>query len=284
MATHSDNPHQESFAPAVLPVERGDMGIEVAAAKAAGDPADYAGRYTFNMNNGQIVPAQADAMPSALKQVRFEQDHHGKITAFMPSLATGSVVDYGPAGSVGSDYLREYTDQMEKAGIHNNDGKQDMRKSRLYWKKDPLNYRCAGFLAELMNTNLTIECEDEAFRDVVEIWLTHAMGHVFRDQFFRELVVTGMVPVFKTLIPYQPRAYRYNRAPRPTTEQGNVDQPRLATARQQHANAGAFSGMYLNNSYPRGERGGGGYAATPVSLVAVSNATSGRGQQASGFR
>lgn len=212
--------------PTLQPMDTGvpSMGQAVAARNAAAQPEDYVARYMLDNQSGKLVPRAPDTLPPVVARANITNNGDGSFSMELPALATGAATYNTLGGSTVNDWAAEMQDRWESmSGYNNADGKHEMRKARKYWKSDPLNYRCAGFLAELMNARLTIECEDEAFRDVVEIWLKHTMGHVFRDQYFRELVVTGMVPVIKTLIPYKPRAYRYNRKPRPATEDRKVE-------------------------------------------------------------
>jgi hypothetical protein len=207
------------------------MSADTAAAQAAGTPEDYAARYEFDINSGQLRLAQGSQdAPAMLRNVRVTQTQDGRWSAYVPALATGDATAYR-GGTTSNDWAADFMDRWEMHGVaKGNDGKSDIRKAIHYWKRDPLVYRCVRFLSILANTRLTIECEDDAFRDAVEIWMRGAMGHTFRSQFFTEFFRTGMVPIFKTLIPYVPRKYKYNKAPKPEGDGGNVDQHQLARA------------------------------------------------------
>ena len=60
---------------------------------------------------------------------------------------------------------------------------------------------------------LTVECDNEDFKEIVENWLKKAVPHSFRKQWFLEYFRSSMVPVLKTLIPTSRRDYKSRQDP-----------------------------------------------------------------------
>ena len=183
----------------------------------------YAQRYQFDFASGQVVP-RSENMPKALKRVTFVTEGTD-VNAYVPALASGRV------GMIPTFGMEDY--HIDSIADWNpnrwgNDEKTNLRKALYWWKRDPLVKKCVAILSQLANTRLVVCCEDEAFRNIVDMWFGKAMPNSFRKSFFTERFRTEMVPVIKTLIPYKPRDYKADKIPQ--TQDGNVEPKHIAKA------------------------------------------------------
>ena len=181
----------------------------------------YASRYKFTMDNGGgIVPRNPEnAGPAILSGVRMAMEGD-EVVAYVPGLASG-MAGINP-GFWDGDWQSDTFGNWEQA-YGPLDGKQDIRRAMRWWRRDPLVFKCVKTLAQLANSTLTVECEDPEFRDLVTNWVNKAMPHSFRKAWFLEYYRSSMVPTLKTLIPYVPRDYKNDKAPK--TNKGNVEIP-----------------------------------------------------------
>ena len=185
----------------------------------AAQPSSYAQRWQFSLDNGgTVVPkAAATQLPDVLKMVRFNRNADNELEAFVPALA------YGRVGMLPNTVMTEWSvDNVANWDMSYipNDGKQDIRAARRWWRWDPLTFRCVKVLTQLANARLTIECDHKDFKGIVEMWLKKAVPHSFRREWFLEYFRSSMVPVIKTLIPYKPRDYKAGKIPQ--TNEGRV--------------------------------------------------------------
>ena len=221
MARHDEVPH---------------VGADVAAAHASADPTSVAQRFRFDVENKQVVPRDSTHdLPDAFRTIQFHDKADGTLEAFVPALASGSfgiptslmdpmLYDSSLEDPTGwPSWQNDYFGRWDSI-VNNNDYKFEIRKAIRYWKIDPMVFRCTKLLAQLANSTITINCEDESVKELIEMWFSTAMGYNFRRFFFLELYKTGFVPVIKTLVPYVPRNYKADKIPK-TGESGNVDYP-----------------------------------------------------------
>ncbi len=190
------------------------MGSDVAAAQALANGQPYRERFAIDPESGELFSQVSASSPVPMLEFRKEGDTQ---VAYIKELATGSVVAQRPSAwefTNQDSVFDSYTNaSLYSLNYNHRDGKQDIRKAVYYWLKDPLVYKCVKFLTQLSNGRMVIECEDDNFRDLVEIWVDMAMGHDFREQWFREYFRSGFVVTLKTLVPYVPREYKYNKIP-----------------------------------------------------------------------
>lgn len=186
-------------------------------------PEEYRRRWTYDTETGALVPsdlAKAEGSKRPQMPVVFRQEGNTQV-AYLKELAVGDAVF--ASGSITPQYYDvttmanwDYTPQgtVEQA-------RADMAKAVEYWREDELVYKCVTLLTQMCSEAIVVECEDEDFRDVVEIWLKTAMPMSFREQWFREYWRTSFVPAAKTLVPYRPREYKYGKIPQ-TDDDGSV--------------------------------------------------------------
>ena len=179
------------------------------------------------MDAGTVVPrAASSAVPDVFKSVQFRRTAENELEAYIPALASGvaSVLMPGLAPNALGEWDVERFGNWNGSGYGTplaRDGKDDIRKGLRWWRRNPLVYKCVKALAQISNSRFTIECEDDDFREIVEMWVQRAMPHSFRKAWFVEYFRSSMVPTIKTLIPYKPRDYKKDKLPQ-TTEDGQV--------------------------------------------------------------
>ncbi len=142
----------------------------------------------------------------------------GRVEVFPVALAAGTSGMMGSMMSM-SDWQAEQIGMWE-AFDSNADGKREMRKALRWWRDDPIVFRCLRVLAQLCNSELKWDCDDDDTREFFEMWAEVALPMSFRQNFFLEYFRSGMVPVFKNLIEYQPRDYKDDKVP--ATQNGMV--------------------------------------------------------------
>lgn len=195
----------------------------------------YKAKYEVDMDTGAVVARQSG---DGKHSFALQMTEDGRFV--MPSLVMGDVAL--AQGSLTQPGVTSVFDlvksaQSSAAGTQ----KADMATARHWNRFDPVASRCKRLLAQLANSTFTIACEDQETKTLFEKWEEEAMGHKFREAFFNEYFDTGMVPVFKTLIPYVPRNYRESR--RPALQDDNVDSRTLATRRLVEGNKRVRSDM-----------------------------------------
>ena len=203
----------------------------MAQAQAEAQPGSYAQRYQFSLDNGgSVVRKGGGEMPRALASVQVTQMGDNSFEAVVPQLATGEIGMM--PGLVTTEWDVNQMADWDAAYIPN-DGKQDLRSARRWWRWDPLTFRCVKVLTQLSNAKLTVTCADPDFKMIVENWLKKAVPSSFRKQWYLEFFRSSMVPVLKTLIPYKPRDYKDGKTP--LLNHGRVEAPmERATGEKTH--------------------------------------------------
>ena len=199
-----------------------EIAAAIAEARAEAQPGSYSQRYQFSLDNGgQVVPKGLPGdIPRALANVRFTRNSENELEATSPELAVGTIGMI--PGIMSAQWDVNQMADWDAAYIPN-DGKQDMRSARRWWRWDPLTFRCVKVLTQLSNAKLTVGCENDDFKEIVENWIKKAMPASFRKQWYLEYFRSAMVPVLKTLIPYKPRDYKDGKTPQ--TKGGRVEAP-----------------------------------------------------------
>jgi len=197
------------------------MSQAVQASQAAAEPVSYANRYGFDFDQGVITAnmpgAKAPHNPVTTRQV------NGRTEFYIHDLAPGDYTHSVGAAQVSVDYWDafDYWAETDSAWNSSDRDKNDIRRAMEYWRKDPLVYKCVKFLTQLANSRLVVESDDDEVATLVKLWINSAMGHSFREQWFREYFRSGFVVALKALIPYVPRDYRDGKIPQPN-EDGRV--------------------------------------------------------------
>lgn len=150
-------------------------------------------------------------------QLEITKGDDGSLSCAIPQLAIGSAGRPRVSKDLWQDrdpWNTYYTDTNSDLG------KDTIRQAIYWWKKDPLVFRCIRLLVQLSNTRITFSSDNETARNTVQLWFEQAMPFSFRKQWFLEYFRSSMVPVIKTLIPYEPRDYKPNKIP--STENGLI--------------------------------------------------------------
>jgi hypothetical protein len=193
---------------AVASVEDSTMSAEVSARNNF-HPSHYSNSYKLDMGTGMIIPRTQVQATRAMPAIQLSQATDGTITAYIPPLATG----VAGLPMIGQQVFDPDSFCNWDTPIDDRDGRGDMRKSLMWWRRDPLVFRCVRLLVQLSNSRIIFSGDDDSARQQVQMWFDQAMPASFRKQFFLEYFRTAMVPVLKTLIPYEPRRYKQNKIP-----------------------------------------------------------------------
>jgi hypothetical protein len=207
------------------------MQTDIVAARASAEPGSYAARYQFDVASGRVMPRTPDGqMPAALRKVQFTLNKDNTLDAYVPALAGGAAQVGMMMQFMDGGWTPDTFGNWDSVNFNTNDGKDEIRKAIAWWRKDPLVFRCQKVLAQLSNSRITVICEDDDFKTLVENWMASAVNYSFRKAWFTEYWRTSMVPVLKTLIPYKPRDYKSGKTPQ--TTDGNIESAQAAKTQE----------------------------------------------------